>query len=159
PHELASARAAIEHYRVYSLPLRMAERMTDLDGSLTLHVRICPDAREIADNVVQGANSPQLAATSSDSYVLQAGTRVFFAGRNHSAFRLRVTLVNAAASGKVQFLGDQVLDANTRREFWAPGAMGVPFKMVLPPDLDRGLDRLVAIGRTATAHDLDYLRV
>ncbi len=158
PHELEYARAAIEHYRAYSLPLRMVERMTDLDGSLSLRVRICPDARTI-DSVVHLANSPQLAATSSASYVLRAGTRVFFEVRNHSAFRLRVTLVNAAASGRVQLLGDHMLDAGAHHVFWVPGAVGVPFTMVVPMGLDRGLDRLVAIGRTAHTHDLDYLRV
>jgi hypothetical protein len=157
-HELAQARAALEHYRAYSLPLRMAERMHDLDGGLSLRVRIPTQQRAVA-NVVDGANSQQLAATSADSYTLRAGAQVFFEVRNHSAARLRVTLVNAAASGKVQFLGDHMLDPGALHVFWTPGAVGVPFKMVLPREIDRGLDRLVAIGRTAHAHDLEYLRI
>jgi caspase domain-containing protein len=159
PHELGHARAAIEHYRAYSLPLRMAERLTDLPGTLSLRVRIAPESRALPDNVAHGANSPQLAATSADSYMLRAGARVFFEVRNHSPHRLRVTLVNAAASGRVQFLGDHMIDAGALHVFWVPGAVGLPFTMVLPHGIDRGLDRLVAIGRTAHAHDLDYLRV
>jgi hypothetical protein len=159
PHELVHARAALEHYCEYSLPLRMAERLTDLPGEVSLRLRLAPQTREVPDNIVHGDNSPQLAATSSDSYVLRAGARVFFEVRNHSAHRLRVTLVNAAASGKVQFLGDHVIDAGAIHVFWVPGAVGMPFTMVVPPTMRRGLDRLVAIGRTAHTHDLDYLRV
>lgn len=158
-HELAYVRAAMEHYRVYSLPLRMAERLTDLEGGLSLRVRVCPDTRMISPNLAQGGNSPQLAATTSDSYLLQVGARVCFEVRNHSTSRLRVTLLNAAASGKVQLLGDEMLDPGKLHVFWVPGAVGLPFTMALPPELDHGLDRLVAIGRTAHAHDLDYLRV
>jgi len=158
-HELAQARAALEHYRAYSIPLRMTEHLSDLPNALSLRVRISPETRAGVANVVHGANSPQLAATSADSYSLRAGARVFFEVRNHSAVRLRVTLVNAAASGRVQFLGDHMIDPGALHVFWTPGAVGVPFKMVLPRELDRGLDRLVAIGRTALAHALDHLQV
>jgi len=43
--------------------------------------------------------------------------------------------------------------------FWVPGAVGMPFKMIVPPAMRRGLDRVLAIGRTAHEHDLAYLRV
>jgi hypothetical protein len=159
PDELDAARRVLEHYRAYSLPVRMAARLTDLEGSLDLRVRICPSGWRATPDNVQGANSQHVAATTLDTYVLWVGARVCFEVRNHSAHRLRVTLVNSAASGKVQFLGDETIDANAFHVFWANNDVGMPFELTLPPGLDHGLDRLVAIGRTADAHDLGYLRV
>jgi hypothetical protein len=43
--------------------------------------------------------------------------------------------------------------------FWAKSALGRPFAMTAPDGVDWFLDRLVAIGRSAVSHELDYLRV
>lgn len=158
PNELDCARRVLEHYCAYSLPLRMAARLTDLPGSLDLRVRIPPDPRATPANVMPGANSQHIAATTSDTYVLRVGARVCFEVRNHSPYRLRVTLVNSAASGKVQFLGDRIIDASTFHTFYA-NTSEAAFEMVLPPRIDHGLDRLIAIGRTEASYDLGYLRV
>lgn len=158
PSEIDRARRVLEHYCEYSLPLRMAARSTDLAGSLDLRVRLHQEARANTANVVQGGNSQHVAATL-DTYVLRVGTRVCFEVRNHSPHRLRVSLVNSAASGKVQFLGDEIIDPSKHHVFYAGTGLDVPFEMVLPPGLDHGLDRLIAIGRTALACDLDHLRV
>lgn len=157
--ELDCVRRVMEHYAAYSVPLRMAARLTDLEGSLDLRVRIVSDVRETNGNRVQGGNSQHLAATTFDTYVLREATRVCFEVRNHSPHRLRVTLVNSAASGKVQFLGDETIDAGAQYVFYANTGLGEPFSMVLPPGIHHGLDRVIAIGRTAHGHDLGYLRV
>jgi Caspase domain len=157
PNELYAARQVLEHYCAYSLPLRMAAQLTDLPSSLALHVRIPPDPRSTSANMMPGANSQHIAATTFDTYVLRAGARVCFEVRNHSAHSLRVTLVNSAASGKVQFLGDTTIAANEFHTFDGGNREGA-FQMVLPPGLHHGLDRLIVIGRR-NAHDLGYLRV
>ena len=47
--------------------------------------------------------------------------------RNASIRRLRVTLVNCAASGKVELLGDQVIDPRSYYRFWRGNVQGSPF--------------------------------
>jgi hypothetical protein len=159
PEELDRARRVMEHYRLYSLPVRMAARMADLRGQLDLRVRIHRENRATPANIVQSENSQQIAATVFDTCVLRVRAQVCFEVRNHSSQRLRVTLVNSAASGRVQFLGDEIIDAGSLHVFFANATLDQPFEMMLPPGLDHGLDRLIAIGRTAYDHDLDYLRV
>jgi hypothetical protein len=157
PDELYAARQVLEHYCAYSLPLRMAAQLTDLPSSLELRVRIPPDLRSTGANVMPGANSQTIAATTFDTYVLRVGAPVCFEVRNHSAHSLRVTLVNSAASGKVQLLGDATIAANEFHTFDA-GNREAAFEMVLPPGLHHGLDRFIVIGRR-NAQDLGYLRV
>jgi hypothetical protein len=85
---------------------------------------------------------------------------VCFEVHNPTSRALRVTLVNAAASGRVQLLGDQVIDADRSYFFWASGNLGTPFEMVAPASCTTYcVDRLVAIGRIAKGHALDFLQV
>jgi hypothetical protein len=70
-----------------------------------------------------------------------------------------VTLVNCAASGRVQLLGKQTIDPDAYQVFWAGSRIGAPFQMTPPEDRPRCIDRLVAIGTTAMDRSLDHLRV
>jgi hypothetical protein len=91
--------------------------------------------------------------------VVSSEERICFAVRNRSTHRLRVTLLNAAASGKVQLLGEDVIEAGATRTFWAGGTLGSSFQMTPPhPRTMLFIDRVVAIGRTNLDHDLDHLR-
>jgi caspase domain-containing protein len=157
PEALGRVRLLLEHYHAYALPLRMAACATDLPGGLELGVLACPD-RAIPWAEAQTADWPELATRSSATYELRAGARICLQVRNTSTERLRVTVVCSASSGKVLLLGDQVIDARTAYVFWNQGQRGAPFTMTLPPAKRRGVDRLVAIGRTAMAKDLGYLR-
>jgi len=156
--ELDCARAALEHYYDYARPLRLAEAAGDLPRSLTLSVLSCLE-RELRAADAQAARLPDAPSSTPGSYQLAAGARVCFRVHNGSRLRLRVTLVNAAASGKVQLLGDQIIDAEAHHVFWARNELGVPFQMIPPPGVAECADRLVAIGRTALDHDLAYLCV
>jgi hypothetical protein len=135
----------LEHYRAYSLPLRMADRAGDLPGKLKLRVLCHPGS---------GVTAP-----GTDTYRLQAGDRVYFTAHNRSRYTLRVTLLNCAASGKVQLLGDQTISPNKVHEFWANNQDGALFRMEPPSGVRRCIDRLVAIGTTTMGHDLAHLQV
>jgi hypothetical protein len=156
--ELDCARVVLEHYYVYSRPLRMAALARDLPDSLELTVRSCPD-REFPAADAQAVPLPEAPSHGEGTYTLRSGARVCFQVRNRSRQPLRVTLLNSASSGKVQLLGDQIIDAGTVYRFWARGTLGSPFQMSPPSGVLRCIDRLVAIGRTALDHSLDYLRV
>ncbi len=158
PAELDCARDVLEHYYLYSRPLRVAELADDLPGSLSLRVLQCPQGVVPASEAQTGALS-EAPSRAAGSYRVPSGTLVCFEATNQSPHRLRVTLLNAAASGKVQLLGDEILDAGAQHVFWAGGALGSPFQMTPPRGLDRCIDRLVAIGRTSVGHDLSHLRV
>lgn len=158
PGDIGCARQVLEHYRKYSLPLRVAERCTDLAGGLELRVLSCPD-HALDTLEAQTIDLPEARSSGKDTYELQAGARVCFSVQNRSPHRLHVTLLNSAASGKVQLLGDQVIDADASFVFWVHNNLGSAFQMSPPSGVSRCIDRLVAIGRTAMGHDLKHLRV
>ena len=143
------ARALVDHYFHYALPLRMAHQVRDLHGALELCVLACPGPLAPVDAV-----SAELVRAAP---ILAPGAQVCFRVRNESAEALRVTLVSVAASGRVQHLGDQQIPKHSEYRFWARNELGKPFSMALPPGRREGVDRLVAIGTTALDRDLRYL--
>lgn len=157
PYELDAARAVLEHYAAYARPLRMAARCGDLPGCLELSVLRVDGIVAPAD--AQAGGLPEADLESPGWYRVVAGESVCFRVRNRSEHLLRVTLANAAASGKVQLLGDQIIDPDTHYVFWANGDLGAPFQMTPPDGLTCCADQLVAIGRTALDHDLEHLRL
>jgi len=160
PGELDGARRLLEHYHAYARPLDLARRASDLPGALALRVLVCPPAyRAVPDEAQRAIGLRELSPRTADTYELTEGARVCFQVSNRSAHRLRVTLLNAAASGRVQLLGDDVLEPGASHAFWANGSIGLPFDMVLPGWTTQGIDRLVAVGRTDVQHDLAHLRV
>ena len=159
PAEFDCARAVLEHYHAYARPLRMAEHASDLPGGLQLEVLTCPSDRQLGAAEAQAANLPEAPTRGTRTYALLSGARVCFRVRNESTDRLRVTLLNSARSGRVQLLGDEVIDAGKLHVFWARGALGAPFQMSPPQSATQCIDRMVAIGRTAMDSDLNHLRV
>lgn len=156
PSDLEHARDVFEHYFLYSLPLRLAALDHDLPGALKLTVLHCP---ERLDPAALAADLSEAPSSSAATYELRSGDRVCFCVANRSAHPLRITLLNSAESGKVQLLGDQVIESGTDYVFWAGNALGRPFSMSLSEGKERCIDRLVAIGRTSMEVDLSYLRV
>lgn len=155
--ELFCARAVLEHYHAYSLPVRMATRgaAEGLPDALDLQLLSSPD--ELTPEQAQAA---QLDEVPRDKGRYQTVVRapVCVRVRNRSTLPLSVTLIDASATGEVQKLGDVVINAGQSHMFWAKGILGKPFKMTLEPGVPRARDRLVVIGRTSTASSLDYLR-
>lgn len=158
PHELSFAGKLLEHYRSYSLPLRVAERATDLPDALELCVLACPD-KDLSSAEAQVAVLPDAASSGAGSYVLRSGARVCFSVHNRSPHPLKVALFNVAASGKVRLIDDQEIDAGAGYTFWASNNLGSPFRMAPPAGVAHCIDRMVAIGRTVMNSDLGYLKV
>lgn len=156
--ELDCARALLEHYYLYSRPLRMAKQIGDLPNRFVLRVLRCAEVLTPAQ--AQLATSLSEATQADDgAYQLEANARVCLRVDNLSSKLMRVTLVNVAASGKVQMLGDEIVDGFSSHVFWAGSQLGAAFEMVPPRGKAHCLDRMVAVGRTALAHDLGYLLV
>lgn len=151
------ARAALEHYYRYSRPLRVAARATDLPGGLDLRVLLSPNDPVPA----RDAQDPKLseAPMQDGRYQVPEGAAICAAIHNRADEELHVTLLNVAANGKVQVLGEASVLPGRRHVFWRASNLGHAFKMRLVDGADRSRDRFVAIGRTTRAHDLDYLRV
>jgi hypothetical protein len=158
PHEVAFAGELLQHYRSYSLPLRVAERATDLPGALKLRVLACPD-KDLSSAEAQVAALPDVMSSGTGTYLLQAGAKVCFSVHNLSPHPLKVALVNVAASGKVQLIDDQEIDPGKVYTFWARNNLGSPFAIKPPAGVAHCIDRMVAIGRTAMNGDLKYLSV
>jgi hypothetical protein len=156
--ELDCARDVLEHYALYARPLQMAALATDLAGQLDLRVLSCPQWQMPAARA-QMPELEQAPRHAARAYSLTVGAHVCFQVHNASLRRLRVTLLNSAASGRVQLLGDEVVDPKRTHMFWANSSLGLPFEMTPPRGVSRCIDRLVAIGRTTVGHDLTYLRV
>jgi hypothetical protein len=157
PQELGRVREVLEQYYEYARPLRLAESAGDLPGALELEVLACE--HPLPPAAAQDVNLPEAPTEGASAYLLRSGARVCFRVRNTSSARLRVALLNAAASGKVQVLGNAVLDGCCAYVFWPANQLGQPFSMALPPRKQQGIDRLIAVGTTELDKDLGYLRV
>jgi hypothetical protein len=157
PADLRNVRAVLEHYYRYALPLRMAESVRDLPGALRLGVLLC--AYELSPARAQGPDLPEAPGVSATAYEVWDRTGICFRVHNTSREPLRVTLLNSAASGRVQILGDEVIDAASAHVFWAGGELGKPFVMTVPRGQAQGIDRLTAVGTTAMHQDLRHLGV
>lgn len=154
--ELDLARPLLEHYFAYALPLRMAQSIED-KSSLTLHVLACPD--DVPRDEAQDPALAEAETAGEATYSLPAGARVCFRVHNKMSAPLRVTLLNSAASGRVQILGSQVIDGRSSYVFWPGGDLGKPGTMALPPGKSQGIDQLVAVGTTVVDKSLEFLRV
>ena len=146
-HELPQAREVLERYGSYSLPWRLARLARDLPSKLDVALLLCQG--ELSAAAAERASLPE--ASWNDGYELPAGARVCLRVRNRSSRRLRVTVLNAAASGTVQILREQVLAPGGASVWWAGGKPGRPFVMTLPAGKQEGLDCLVAVGTTLLA--------
>ncbi|HEU4732780.1 MAG TPA: caspase family protein [Kofleriaceae bacterium] len=156
--ELDRARTVLEHYRAYALPLQLAARATELPGGLELTLLVYPD-RALSPAELRAASWPEAPARASATYELRGDARLCVRVANRSPRRLRVTLVDSAATGAVRMLGDQVIDAHTSDVMWPHGRPGTPLPVAPPSGQPRWIDRLTAIGRAAIAMDLGHLRV
>jgi hypothetical protein len=157
PRDIESARAVIEHYYQYTQPLRMAQSVQDLPGALKLTVLACE--RELSAQEAQEVQLPEAPTAIRSFYDVWIGALVCFRVQNTSSTLLRVTLLNSASSGRVQILGDQVIDARGAHVFWPGHVIGRPSAMTLPSHKKQGIDRLTVIGTTALGRSLDYLCV
>ncbi|MFO0592359.1 MAG: caspase family protein [Polyangiaceae bacterium] len=155
--EIALARAILEHYTLYRLPIRMANRCKDLPGNLKVSLLSCPRDgldEEVADSEPL-SDAPAHAAF---NYGMKVGDAFCVQIRNKSLYELRVTLLNCAASGKVELLGDQVLSPRTEQRFWLESVVGNPFVVSEVEGSRVYVDRFVAIGTTLVDKALTFLK-
>ena len=156
--EIDLARRVLEHYHAYSRPLRLARRTTpDGNGVLGLSVLACGEGG--IDSAAAQSTRPLEAPRRNGRYELVSGAKVCFRVRNTGPDRMRVTLFDVAASGRVQKLGDEIIEDKAEHLFWDTSELGAPFPMRPARGKPRGIDRLVAIGRTDTTIELDHLIV
>jgi hypothetical protein len=157
--QLDLAARVMEQYFYYALPLRMAASCKDLSGALKVSLLRCPSDRPLTADEQDGTGLPEVGSEGAFTYDVRAGDEVAIRVRNTSNERLRVTLLNAAASGKVEYLGDQIIDGKALYVFWAANTRGKAFPVSTPKGSDQGIDRMVALGTTAVDKDLRYLQL
>lgn len=152
--QLHRARDMLEHYFYYALPLRMAQSANDFPDMLSLTVLSCPD--ELPPEIAVTADLEEARMMLPAVYDVIEGAGICFQLHNSSPVPLRITLVNVAASGQVQFLDEQIIRAGSTHRFWAGNAIGRPFQMSVPEGKFVAIDRLIAIGTTGD-EDVRYL--
>jgi hypothetical protein len=157
--QLGLAARLMEQYYYYSLPLRMVESCIDLPGALQLNLLNCPVDRPLSVTEQDGIGLPEVESGAEFTYELHVGDKVAIRIRNSSKERLKVTLLNSAGSGRVEYLGEQIIDAKAHFIFWRANTRGEPFPATTPKGVDQGIDRLVAIGTTAYDKDLRYFKL
>jgi Caspase domain len=146
----------LELYFRYSLPLRMAARCGHLPGALQVSLLQSPK-REPKDDAGT-TDLPEAPRHKALDYSLAIGNPFCVQIRNTASSDLRVTLVNCAASGKVEFLGDQIITAGGYNRFWENNDVGKPFVASEVRGNRRYIDRMVAIGTTRLDRSLQFLR-
>ena len=152
--EVARTKLLCEQYLRHSLPLQIARQC--VQGQLVVDLLDAPKDRSLAP---EEAQMPALPEVEGGEYPaeLRAGDRFCVRVYNRAAHDLRVTLVNVAASGKVQVLGDSLIAGRSMHVFWAGTELGKGFAALLGRGVSESVDRVVAIGTTALGQDLRYL--
>lgn len=165
PDAIQRARAMLEHYRSYSMPLRLAKGCSDLPRALHLRVLDCNGMAPLAPEQAQHPDLPEVRPGASAPFDLRArkggaaGDKICFVVDNRSDVGLRVALIECQASGTVHILGQVKLAAHTEHAFWFGEELGVPFEATLPEGRDMGVDRLVLIGTTDLEASFRHLAV
>jgi hypothetical protein len=155
PDELYCARAALEHYSLYSLPMRMAKRAAaQMPHALELRLLSCASVVDPASAQIGTFSQVKI---DNGAYQVRPDEAVCVSVRNRSPFRMYVALFDATASGEVQQLGDESIEPGQVHVFWQDSELGTPFKMTIDNGGARARDRLVAIGRTSADYTLTYL--
>jgi len=150
-------RNVLEHYHAYSAPIRLARCCRDLPSNLQITLLDCTN-RSVDEEEAQDPNIPLVERGLRSSYEVTSGTHVCFVVENISGESLWVTVINCAASGRVQILGEQEIAAHARRAFWSQDQLGRPWTLSLPHERSVGVDRLVAIGTTNKVASLQHLK-
>ena len=154
--QLSSARWVLEHYLRYLGPIRMAQRCIDLPGALKVRFLASPAAGTLTPQQAQQGKLPELPMGTEFPYELTDGDRFCMRVHNSSSEQLQVTVLNSAASGRVEHLGDQVVDANATCTVWLNNELGTPFTAGLPSGVASCIDRVVVIGTQAQNVDLKH---
>jgi hypothetical protein len=151
-------RTVVEHYYRYRAPLRLAHACRDLPTLLRISLLDC-NRRSLAAEDAQTAALPEVTGTGQARYAVRPGDRLCITVHNHSEDNLYVTVVDSAATGRVELLGAGQVPACGRERFWAGNELGDPFAASLPEGQPVGVDRLIAIGTTVPGLDLGHLRL
>jgi hypothetical protein len=152
--EVDRTRWLCEQYLRHSLPLRIAAQC--MQGQLVVDLLDVPKDRSIG---AAEAQMPALLEVGSGEYPaeLRVGDRFCVRVNNRADHDLRVTLVNVAASGKVQVLGDQLIERRSMHVFWWGGDLGKGFTALLGSSQSESVNRVVVIGTMALGQDLRHL--
>ncbi|XXX76134.1 caspase family protein [Sorangium sp. So ce134] len=154
--ESARIPAVLSHYARYRAPLRLARACTDLPGQLRIALLCCDHHVSSVDP--QNPALPEVAGGApAYPYRLRAGERFCVRVENRSPYRLYATLLNAASSGCVEYLGDAAIDGRGLHTFWRGGAFDDPFEASVTTGRPFGLDRFVVIGTTEPGPSLRFL--
>lgn len=159
------ARAVLEHYFTYSLPLRMAKACTDLPRALRMKLLDCTGAGPIAPADAQDPAKlpPEVVPTREGTYDVKAGdaagggTHVAVLVQNTSAVDLSVWLVVCQTNGAVAVIPPVRIRAGGVRVFWEGDELGRGFEIWFSDERRVGVERLVVIGTTDKEASLFHL--
>lgn len=171
---LRNLQVGLETYTKYNDTLRLAHRSNDPQLNGALSVRIVdatnsgaistagPD--EIGDLLAALPEAPRRSDTSpvtnrpyGGNYVLQQGFNFAVKVKNTHRATLYVTLLLCTAGGKVQYMGDESVNANDFKVLWNSGYQGVGWAASPSMGRDEATDQLVVIATTRKDVDLRYL--
>ncbi len=163
PESMADVVAIVNHYHVYSLPLRLAKNCQDLPRKLRISLHDARDAARLSDKEAQDLDQfPELAAGKTAPYVLRAGETEYesvpicFGVRNDSDSTLKVALIGCNNSGRVVSLGEKVIGRGAH-VFWFGETIKQPFPVTRLPRRSSCVDRVVAIGTTNRSVSFQFL--
>jgi hypothetical protein len=148
--------AVLEHYHAYVAPVRLARTCRDLPGQLNLWLLRC-DGR-VPPAQAQDPVLPRVEPGEHAPNVVPHGAEVCVVVENTAEVKLVVHLFDCAPSGKVLFLGKKDLPRRSKHAFWMHADLGLPFSVSVPAGRTVGIDRLVAIGTTDLAANLEHMQ-
>lgn len=152
--------AGLESYAIYNQVLRLAQNSNDptLDKSLDVRLLDCSDPAALSAANPLGSDLPEVPRDTQGSYSVQNGFPLAIRVMNTYPRPLQVSVLNCAASGKVEFMGEMGLQAADVRVFWLGGNHRYPFIASSRVPVET-IDRLIIVATTKPDADLSMLKV
>ena len=151
------------HYVRYNLPLRLVRRCQEWPGILRMRVLDARNAGELAPEELADPPLPEAEPDPAHRYRyrLVDGQPLCFSVENRSSTPVFAQVINCAASGRVEILGQTQLEVAPwrRQTFWMRGHLGRAFSCRVSAGRSSNVDRLIVVGTTSPEVDLGYLRV
>jgi hypothetical protein len=159
PGRADALRVGLDQFARANATLRLARTLRSPDGPGRLALRLLhlPQAGPIEDEAIAAlAEAPRSAG---GDYDLPQGFPFCIELANLQREDLNVTVLNCTAGGKVEYLDAVLVRGRRREQLWLRQERGRPF--IASPSRGRpaATDRLIAVGTTGLAVELDGLEV
>ena len=159
PETGPALRAGLEACTYAQTVVRLAKRSNDQRLSRRLEVRLldCATAHTMSDAQLADPQLPEAVRDAARVYRIPEGFAFAVRVENYHTDTLQIAVLNCAAGGTVEFLGQATVKRDSHAIIWRADRIGLPFEAGSDFPGRVATDRLVVVGTTKRDFDLSGL--